>query len=221
MSKHEPVTLYRPLDEGKLRYLQRAITGVPDSQATIRYENDSHEDGGFSEGFILSVPGLGVIPNDIVNVPGDEGQRALAEYLTAALNFKDEILVALTQVFEGIAVRQPYALEDLLTDLATAPGPSSRLDDLIHDHFDVRATFAHRYTTSLDAAVALFRAALPTYTYMIYDTRTPVAKVMRPPVNPDGRIDDGGSWSTTYEATSHNEAMALVQATVIAKIANP
>ncbi|RYD64407.1 MAG: hypothetical protein EOP83_09855 [Verrucomicrobiaceae bacterium] len=221
MSVHEPVTLTQPMDQDKARRLLRLSAKLPDVQVRVRYESDSDADGGWSQKFIVGSLQSNGLPTDMFEVPGDEVSLDLAEFLTAVYNFKDEIVASLGASLGGDRMDTPYGLDDLLSEIATSPEPGRRLDDLIHDHFALRAPFARNYTTSIDAALGLFRQALPGWSYMITNTRIPVVKVIRPPLNPDGAIDDGSSWSTHYEATGPNEAMAMVQATVIAMIANP
>lgn len=220
-----PVTLYQPFDADKAKRLMRLITTITNQPVTVRYESDSDADGGYSQNYLISEP-RGVLRDDLVTIPAHDdtgGSLALAEYVTAAIQFKDEIGLALTQLSGFLMVNRPfYAVDQLLADLATAPGPDRQLDRRIHECFSVTAPIAWQYTTSMDAAVSLFRAVLPEWTYMITDGgNRKIGKVFRPALNPHGAIDDGSSWATTYEAASHTEAMALVQAMTIAVIANP
>jgi hypothetical protein len=222
MNRNEPVTIYEPVDSSSARYLG-GLTLPKNTHIAYESESDSDADGRWDKFFRVGEM-VEVRHND------DNKAQALAEYIAGCINLHRSITLALGRATSSdLAMVRPDNVDALLEALEQAGEPSARLDDLIHDHFQIEASFALPYTTSMDAALAFFRTALPGYGYLLshsgstngYHRQFYVAKALRPAKNPDGSITDGDSWATHYEAGAITEAMALVIATLKAVKANP
>lgn len=221
MNRNQPVVVHEPVDASSVRYL----SGLPvPANARISFESNSVE--GNPDRFFRV--------GDMVEVRHDDDDtaQALAEYIAGCINLRRSITLALakgtTSLVAGVCPTEGE-LAQILEEVDTAPEPGAHLDDMLHAAFGFDAPFALPYTSGMDAALGFFRAVLPGYGYMVthngstggFHRQFYVAKVIRPAKAPDASITDGDSWATHYEAGATTEAMALVVATLKAKVANP
>lgn len=222
---NDVVTIYQPLDKDKLRRLLLLTRNFPGSLTPV-YETDTGpNDDYFDALYVLKDKGIDVQ----VRALDIEEARKLSEFIAAMINCRDELLVfAAAMVFpQPPRVRQPSdtTLERVTEEVATAPGGDRELDDHIHDALGIEATFPRDYSANFESALGVVMNALPGWGYKLSCGPAPmnriVATLMRPPLNPDGAIDDGTSWGKHYDGTGANNALALLHAFFLAIKENP